>query len=109
MRSDIQHGDGMYKSVDAGKTWSHIGLADTNQIGKIVVDPKDANVVYVAALGHQYGPNAERGVFKSTDGGSTWSKVLYKDQNTGAIDLSIDPSNPNVIFASLWQTRRPPW
>ena len=109
MRSDIQHGDGMYKSVDAGKTWSHIGLTDTNQIGKIVVDPKDANVVFVAALGHQYGPNAERGVFKSTDGGRSWSKVLYKDQNTGAIDLSMDPSNPNVIFASLWQTRRPPW
>jgi photosystem II stability/assembly factor-like uncharacterized protein len=109
MRSDIQHGDGMYKSTDAGKTWSHIGLTDSNQIGKIAVDPKDANVVYVAALGHQYGPNAERGVFKSVDGGKTWSKVLYKDENTGAIDLSIDPSNSNVIFASLWQTRRPPW
>jgi photosystem II stability/assembly factor-like uncharacterized protein len=109
MRSDIQHGDGMYKSVDAGKTWSHIGLDDSNQIGRVVVDPKDPNVVYVAALGHQYGPNPERGVFKSTDGGKTWSKVLYKDQNTGAIDLAIDPSDPNVLFASLWQTRRPPW
>jgi photosystem II stability/assembly factor-like uncharacterized protein len=109
MRSDIQHGDGMYKSVDAGKTWSHVGLDDSNQIGRVVVDPKDPNVVYVAALGHQYGANAERGVFKSTDGGKTWSKVLYKDQNTGAIDLAIDPSDPNVLFASLWQTRRPPW
>jgi photosystem II stability/assembly factor-like uncharacterized protein len=109
MRSDIQHGDGMYRSADAGKTWSHIGLTDTRQIGKIVVDPKDANIVYVAALGHQYGPNAERGVFKSTDGGQTWSKVLYKDENTGAIDLAIDPADPSVLFASLWQTRRPPW
>jgi len=109
MRSDIQHGDGIYRSSDAGKTWSHIGLADTRQIGKIVVDPKDPNIVYVAALGHQYGPNAERGVFKSTDGGQSWSKVLYKDQDTGAIDLAMDPSNSNVLFASLWQTRRPPW
>lgn len=109
MRSDIQHGDGMFKSTDGGKTWSHIGLTDTRQIGKIAVNPKDPNIVYVAALGHQYGPNAERGVFKSTDGGQTWSKILYHDQNTGAIDLSMDPSNPAVIFASLWQTRRPPW
>jgi len=109
MRSDIQHGDGVYKSVDAGKTWSHIGLDDTRQIGRIVIDPKDPNTVYVAALGHQYGPNAQRGVFKSVDGGKTWSKVLYKDENTGAIDISMDPTNSNVIFASLWQTRRPPW
>ncbi|HEY8298634.1 MAG TPA: hypothetical protein VIG32_11505 [Candidatus Baltobacteraceae bacterium] len=109
MRSDIQAGDGMYKSIDGGKTWTHIGLDDTVQIGKIVVDPKDANVVYVAALGHQYGPNAERGVFKTSDGGKTWSKVLYKDEDTGAIDLSMSPSDSNVLFASLWQTRRPPW
>ncbi|HKU67589.1 MAG TPA: hypothetical protein VJP85_07435 [Candidatus Baltobacteraceae bacterium] len=109
MRSDIQHGDGMYKSVDGGKTWSHIGLEDTRQIGRVVVDPKDPNVVYVAALGHQYAPNAERGVFKSTDGGKTWSKVLYKDENTGAIDLAMDPADSSVLFASLWQTRRPPW
>jgi photosystem II stability/assembly factor-like uncharacterized protein len=109
MRSDIQHGDGMYKSIDAGKTWSHIGLDDTRQIGRIVIDPKDPNMVYVAALGHQYGPSAQRGVFKSTDGGKTWSKVLYKDENTGAIDLAMDPSDSKVLFASLWQTRRPPW
>ena len=109
MRSDIAYGNGMYKSVDGGKTWTHIGLDDTRQIGKIVVDPKDANVVWVAALGHQYGPNAERGVFKSVDGGSTWSKVLFKDANTGAIDLAMNPSDPNVVYASLWQTRRPPW
>ena len=109
MRSDIQQGNGMYKSTDGGATWSHIGLDDTRQIGKVVVDPKDPNIVYVAALGHQYGPNAERGVFKTTDGGTTWSKVLYKNENTGAIDLAMDPSNSNVIYASLWQTRRPPW
>jgi photosystem II stability/assembly factor-like uncharacterized protein len=109
MRSDIQHGDGMYKSVDGGKTWTHIGLDDSNQIGRVVVDPKDPNLVYVAALGHQYGPNAQRGVFKSTDGGKSWSKVLYKDENTGAIDIAIDPADSSVLFASLWQTRRPPW
>ncbi len=109
MRSDVQHGDGVYKSMDGGKTWAHIGLDDTRQIGRIVVDPKNSNVVYVAALGHQYGSNTQRGVFKSTDGGRTWSKVLYKDENTGAIDLAIDPENSNVVFASLWQTRRPPW
>ena len=109
MRSDIQQGDGMYKSIDGGKTWSHIGLDDTRQIGRIAVDPKDPNVAYVAALGHQYGPSAQRGVFKTTDGGKTWSKVLYHDQNTGAIDLAIDPADANVVYASLWQTRRPPW
>src|SRR5579884_1626066 len=109
MRSDIQHGNGMYKSIDAGKTWTHIGLDDTRQIGNIVVDPSNANIVYVAALGHQYGPNTQRGVFKSIDGGKTWSRVLYKDQNTGAIDIAMDPANPNVLYASLWQTRRPPW
>ena len=109
MRSDIQAGNGMYKSTDGGKTWSNIGLADSRQIGKIIVDPGDANTVYVAALGHQYGPNAERGVFKSIDGGSTWSKILYQDENTGAIDLSLDAHNSSVLFASLWQTRRPPW
>ncbi len=109
MRSDIAYGNGVYKSSDGGKTWTHMGLDDSRQIGSIVVDPRDANVAYVAALGHQYGPNAERGVFKTTDGGRTWSKVLYKDPDTGAIDLSLDPSAPNVIYATLWATRRPPW
>ena len=109
MRSDIAYGNGMYKSTDGGKSWMHIGLDDTRQIGSIVVDPHDANTVYVAALGHAYGPNAERGVFKTTDGGKTWRKVLYKDANTGAISLSIDPQDPNTVYAALWQTRRPPW
>jgi photosystem II stability/assembly factor-like uncharacterized protein len=109
MRSDIQQGDGMYKSTDAGKTWTHIGLEDTRQIGKILIDPRDPNTVYVAALGHQYGPNEQRGVFKTTDGGKTWDKVLYKDENTGAIDMDMDPTDSRVIYASMWQTRRPPW
>ena len=109
MRSDIAYGNGMYKSTDGGKTWKHIGLDDTYQIGAVAIDPRDANVVYVAALGHAYAPNSERGVFKTADGGATWTKVLFKDDNTGARDLSIDPQNPDVVYASLWQTRRPPW
>jgi photosystem II stability/assembly factor-like uncharacterized protein len=109
MRSDIAYGNGMYVSHDAGKTWQHIGLTDTMQIGAIVVDPRDANVVYVAALGHAYGPNVERGVFKTTDGGKTWTKVLYENGNTGAISLSMDPQHPDTVYAALWQTRRPPW
>jgi photosystem II stability/assembly factor-like uncharacterized protein len=109
MRSDIAAGNGMYASNDAGHTWRHIGLDDTLQIGAIVVDPRDENVVYVAALGHQYGPNAERGVFKSTDGGAHWTKVLYLNENTGAIDLAMSPSDPQTMLAAMWQTRRPPW
>ncbi|MFZ0033275.1 MAG: hypothetical protein WAK84_15540 [Candidatus Cybelea sp.] len=109
MRSDIAYGDGMYKSIDGGKSWTHLGLSDTKQIAAIVVDPNDPNVVYVAALGHPYAANPERGVFKTTDGGKTWSKVLYKNSDTGAISLAMEPGNPNVLYAALWQTRRPPW
>src|SRR5580700_717903 len=109
MRSDIAYGNGIYKSSDGGKSWTHLGLTDTKQIGAIVVDPQDANVAYVAALGHPYGPNPERGVFKTTDGGKTWNKVLYKNPDTGAISLAMEPGNPNVIYAALWETRRPPW
>lgn len=109
MRSDIAYGDGMYKSFDGGRTWTHIGLDDTRQIGSISIDPHDADVVYVAALGHQYGPNAQRGVFKSTDGGSHWSKVLYLNQNAGAISLAMDPHDSQTLLAAMWQTRRPPW
>lgn len=109
MRSQIGYGNGMYKSTDAGKTWSHIGLEDSRQIGKVLVDPKDANVVYVAALGHAYGANHERGVYKSMDGGRTWQPILQKNDDTGAIDLAFDPTNSQTIYAALWQTRRPPW
>jgi photosystem II stability/assembly factor-like uncharacterized protein len=109
MRSDIAQGNGMYKSMDGGRTWSHIGLADSQQIGRVLVDPRKPDVVFVAALGHPYGPNAERGVFRSRDGGKTWQKILYKDENTGAIDLAFEPGNPEVIYAALWQTRRTPW
>jgi len=108
MRSDIGYGNGMYKSVDGGASWKHIGLADSHQIGKILIDSKNPQVVFVAVLGHAYGPNEERGVFRSTDGGNSWQKILYKDANTGAIDLAFG-KDEQTIFASLWQTRRPPW
>ena len=109
MRSQISYGNGMYKSTDAGKTWNHIGLEDTRQIGRVLVDPRNPDVVFVAALGHAYGPNEQRGVFRSSDGGATWQKVLYKNENVGAIDLAFDPRDSRTIYASLWATRRPPW
>ena len=108
IRSSFSTGNGMYKSTDAGKTWKHIGLEDTFQIGAVLVDPQDPDTVYVAALGHGYAANSERGVFKSTDGGRTWKKVLYKNADTGAVDLSFG-SDSRTVFAALWQTRRPPW
>jgi photosystem II stability/assembly factor-like uncharacterized protein len=108
-RGNITYGDGVYKSVDAGRTWKNVGLRDTRQIGALIVHPKNPDIVLVAALGHAFGPNEERGVFRSTDGGQTWSKVLYKDRDTGAIDVVFDPANPNIVYASLWQMRRQPW
>jgi photosystem II stability/assembly factor-like uncharacterized protein len=108
-RPDLSTGDGIYKSTDAGKTWEHVGLRDGQQIGGIIVDPRDPNRVFVAVLGHPYGPNEERGVFRSTDGGKSWQKVLYKDDNTGAIALAFDPSNPDTIYADLWAARQGPW
>jgi photosystem II stability/assembly factor-like uncharacterized protein len=98
----------MWKSLDAGKTWVHLGLEDTQTIPKVLVNPRNSNEVFVAALGHVYGSNAERGVYKSTDGGKTWKKVLYKDDKTGAVDLTFDGSNPHVLFAALWQMNRTP-
>ena len=109
MRSDIAQGIGMFRSTDGGATWQSIGLEDTQQIGKILVDPVNPNVLLVAALGHPYGPNQQRGVFRSTDGGKSWTRTLFKDSDTGAIDLAYEPGNPKVVYASLWQTRRPPW
>src|SRR5215813_9439438 len=108
-RSDLTYGNGMYKSSDGGKTWSHIGMTDSRHIARIFVDPRDPNTVLVAALGHAYGPNAERGIFRSTDGGAHWQKVLYKDENVGAIDLAADPDNPQTIYAALLHDQRPPW
>ncbi|HUS09109.1 MAG TPA: hypothetical protein VMZ30_01495 [Pyrinomonadaceae bacterium] len=109
MRSDISFGAGVYKSTDAGKNWSYMGLSDTRQIGRVLIDPKDSDVVLVAALGHGFGPNAERGVYRTVDGGKTWTRVLSKDENTGAIDLAFDPDNSRTVYASLWNVRRPPY
>src|SRR6266404_2281425 len=108
-RPDLAVGDGMYKSTDAGKTWTHLGLRDAQQITAIVVDPKDAQRVYVAAQGHPYGPNAESVAFRSTNGGQSWEKVLYKDENTGAAELVMDPANPQILYAALWAARVAPW
>ena len=109
MRDSIGYGNGVYKSTDGGETWKHIGLDPTRQIARIIVDPKSANIVLVAAMGNAYGPSPDRGVYRSLDGGTTWTKVLYKDDSVGAVDLAFDPSNSKVIFAAMWNTRRPPW
>ena len=109
MRSNIAYGDGLYRSTDAGKSWTHIGLTDSRQIARILVDPTDPHKVFVAVLGHAYGPNTERGVFRSKDGGATWQRILFHDENTGAIDLAFEPGNTSTIYAALLQTRRPPW
>ncbi len=109
IRSDLSSGDGVYKSSDGGKTWANVGLRDSRQISRIVVDPKNADVVYVGALGHAYGPNAERGVYKSTDGGKTWTHVLDKGPEIGASDLALAVGNPGTLFAGVWQAHRPPW
>jgi photosystem II stability/assembly factor-like uncharacterized protein len=108
-RPDLSTGNGLYKSIDGGKTWKNMGLRDGQQIGSIIVDPKDANRLFVAVLGHPYGPNEERGVYRSTNGGESWQKVLYKDENTGAIQLEFDPTNAQIIYADLWAGRQGPW
>ncbi|HWC95983.1 MAG TPA: hypothetical protein VG456_04520 [Candidatus Sulfopaludibacter sp.] len=108
-RQSSSWGDGVYQSVDAGVTWKKMGLEDSRHIGRIVIHPTDPNTVYVAAAGHLWGPNSERGVYKTSDGGKTWSRVLYKDENTGAIDLAMDPSDPNTVYAALYQRQRKGW
>ena len=108
-RPDLSVGDGIYKSTDAGKTWTHLGLRDGQQIPYILVDPRNANRLFVAVLGHPYGPNEERGVYRSTDGGATFQKVLSKDENTGASDLEFDPKNPDIVYATMWEQRQGPW
>ena len=108
-RPDLSTGDGIYKSTDAGKTWTHLGLRDGQQIPQIVVDPRDPNRLFVAVLGHPYGPNEERGLFKSTDGGRTFAKSLYKDENTGAVDVVMDPKNPDILYVAMWESRQAPW
>jgi len=109
IRGNVSHGDGVYKSTDAGKTWKHIGLEDTRQISRIRVHPKNPDIVYVAAQGHVWGPNADRGIFRSKDGGKTWQKVLFRSDKAGACDLVIDSTNPNVLYAGFWEVYRKPW
>src|SRR4051812_20883152 len=108
-RPDLSVGDGIYKSIDAGKTWTHLGLREGQQIAAIAVDPRNPDRLLVAVAGHPYGPNEERGVFLSTDGGKTFERTLFKDENIGAADVQIDPSNPETVYAALWEGREGPW
>jgi photosystem II stability/assembly factor-like uncharacterized protein len=109
IRGNVSHGDGVYKSVDAGKTWKRVGLEDSRHIGRVRIHPKNPDLVYVAALGHIFGPHEQRGVYRSKDGGKTWERVLFKSNKAGAVDLILDPSNPNVIYASIWEAKRTPY
>src|SRR4051812_38413026 len=109
IRIDVSYGDGLYKSDDAGRTWRHAGLRETKHIGRIAVHPQNADIAYVAALGEVFGPNESRGVFRTKDGGKTWEKVLYRNADTGCVDISLDPHNPRIVFAAFWQTRRSFW
>ena len=109
IRLDVAHGDGVYRSNDGGRSWQHLGLEDTRHIAKVRIHPTNPDIVYVGALGHAFGPNNQRGVFKSTDGGQNWKHVLFKSENAGAADLTIDPNNPRFLFASIWQVRRNFW
>ena len=109
IRGNVSHGDGVYKSVDAGRTWKNVGLKDSRQIGRVRIDPRDPDLVYVAALGHTFGANHERGVFRSQDGGQTWKNVLFVNDSTGAVDLCMDPKNPRILYATTWQVYRTPW
>ncbi|MBV8727408.1 MAG: glycosyl hydrolase, partial [Candidatus Eremiobacteraeota bacterium] len=109
IRGDFDTGEGVYKSVDAGKTWHYAGLRDTHMTTKLAIDPRNANVVYAASMGHVFAPSPDRGVFKTTDGGTTWRRVLFVDSNTGGVDLVLDQAHPNVLYAAMWQAQRVPW
>src|ERR1043165_2710850 len=109
IRSHISVGEGVYKSTDAGKTWKLMGLEKTGRISRVVIDPKNPDIVLVAALGHAYGPQPERGVFRTTDGGTTWQRVLFTDENTGCAHLEMDPNNPKVLFAGMWPLEIHTW
>ncbi|MDA1348078.1 MAG: glycosyl hydrolase [Chloroflexi bacterium] len=109
IRGNVSHGDGVYRSTDAGRTWAHLGLEDTRHISRVRVDPRNPEVVFVAALGHVFGPNDQRGVFRSKDGGQTWERVLFKSEKAGAADLVMDPNNPRVLYAAIWEAGREPW
>jgi photosystem II stability/assembly factor-like uncharacterized protein len=109
IRSNVYGGDGVYRTTDGGRTWKHLGLRETRHIGRIVVDPRDPDVAYVAALGHAFGPNEERGVYRTTDGGRSWERVLFRDVDSGAVSLAMDPTNPRILYAAFWQARRTPW
>src|SRR6202521_5894781 len=108
-RPDLSVGNGIYKSTDAGKTWTHLGLRDGQQIPALAIDPRDPNRVFAAVLGHPYGPSEERGIYRSTDGGRNWQRVISKDENTGGSDVEIDPANPDVVYASMWEVREGRW
>ena len=109
LRGNVMQGDGLYRSSDAGRTWTHLGLPDTQAIGRIRVHPANPDLVYVAALGHPYGPNPDRGVYRSSDGGRHWTRVLFRNDRTGAVDIDLDANDPRVLYASLWEVYRTPW
>ncbi|HMY37113.1 MAG TPA: glycosyl hydrolase, partial [bacterium] len=109
IRGNITPGDGIYKSLDAGKTWSHTGLKETQFIGGIAIHPQNPDFVLVAAMGHIFGTNKERGIYKTTDGGKTWKQTLYKDDKTGAVEVAFDPRNPRIVYAALWEAHRNAW
>ena len=109
IRLDVSYGDGVYKSTDAGLTWSNVGLKDTKHIGRVLIHPTNPDIVYIAALGDIFGPNEARGVYRTIDGGKSWSKILYRNEDSGAVDMSMDPGNPRILYASIWQTRRNFW
>src|SRR5579859_5833157 len=108
IRGNVSHGDGVYRSTDAGQTWTHVGLDDTRNIARVRIHPQQPDVVYVAALGHAHGPNAQRGIFRSRDGGANWERVLYLNAEVGASDLALDPRNPRILYAALWRAQRLP-